>query len=437
MASAGLPTLGPGAGWDGTFTWSPAAPAGAFVVEAEVASGTGVLLASGAAPLEVWTPPGHALAGTLTLAPSHVFGGVASRATASITNAGQTAIVGHPFALEVTSGANAAVLLSLPFSLDIPAGETREAVLDVPTDSFPPGSYLVFLRSSGSIASLDREALHVHSVITPPSIDSPPEGGHVPTAHPTLRVNNAFSAGGAVLEYEFELFRDEALTLPLPGASGVPETPNLTSWTVQVLLAENERYFWRARASDGFSNSAWTQVASFRVDATNEPPTAPTPDTPAPGAQVATLQPVLIVANAFDPELDLLTYDFRVAADAGMTQVVASAAGLPEGPLRTAWQVPVALIEDAQYHWSARAHDANGSSAWTVPIAFQVDVENGSPSSPVLLRPEQDEEVVTQTPELVVGPASDPEADALVYRIEVDRVPGSTRPTSRFRPISS
>jgi subtilase family serine protease/Tol biopolymer transport system component/flagellar hook assembly protein FlgD len=434
IASAGLPSLDPGEGWDGAFVWAPATPAGAFVARAEVSGASGAVLASGFAPLEVHAPSGPALRGTLTLSPSHVLAGAVSHATATVTNDGTIALVGHPFALEATRAGDPAVVLSVPFSLDIPAGETRQALIDVPTSELGAGTYLVFLRSIGSAASLDREALLVHSVITPPSIDSPPPGASVSTPHPTLSVNNGLAAGGAALRYEFQLFRDEALTLPLPGAAGVPETPGVTSWTVQVTLAENERCFWRARATDGFSNSAWTAVASFRVDAVNEPPTAPTPDTPEPGARVATLQPALIVANAFDPELDPLTYDFRLATDAGMTQVVASVAGLLEGPVRTAWPVPLALVENTRYYWSARAQDPNGSSAWTSPIAFLVDVDNESPSATPLLRPDEDGEVATQTPELAVGEASDPEGDALVYRIEVDRVPTFDSPQKQVSP---
>src|SRR5207302_1868115 len=99
------------------------------------------------------------------------------------------------------------------------------------------------------------------------------------------------------------------------------------------------------RATDGFSQSAWTSVASFTVDATNLPPDAPVPDSPAPGAEVATRQPTLVVADAVDPEHDLLTYEFRVAADAGMTAVASSATGLAEGPGLTSWRVPI-LLDD-------------------------------------------------------------------------------------------
>ena len=433
-ASAPLPVLHPLGGWDGSFEWTPAAPSGSFVARVEVVAAAGSVLASASAPLEVQPATGGALRATLDLQPAHVLPGEASQATVAITNDGPGTLVSEPFAVEVTRGPDPAVLVSVPFALDIPAGETRVAVVEVPTGSLTGGAYLVFVRAVGSAASLAREALHVHAAITPPSLESPPDGGAVATPHPMLRVNNAFAAAGATLRYDFQLFRDEFLTQPLPGVSGVPETSSVTSWTVPFALGENNRYFWRARAGDGFSYSSWTPIASFLVDAANEPPAAPVPDSPAPGARVATLQPTLVVVNAADPELDPLTYDFRLALDSGMTQVVASAAGVAQGPLRTSWLVPVALVENAHYYWSARAHDAQASSSWTVPFAFQVDVDNESPTAAPLLRPAADAEIETQTPELAVGEALDPEGDALVYRIEVDVLPTFSSPEKQVSP---
>jgi len=52
------------------------------------------------------------------------------------------------------------------------------------------------------------------------------------------------------------------------------------------------------------------------------PPTAPVPDTPLPGARVASRQPELTVRNALDPERQALTYEFRLAADEDMSQIV-------------------------------------------------------------------------------------------------------------------
>jgi hypothetical protein len=419
-STASVPALGPGGGWDVTFTWPSAAPAGLYSAAVEVADAAGLILATAQAPIEVRTPDAT-LTGTLAIVPREVLRGAPTRATVTVTHSGAAPLV-QAFTLEVARPPAVAAVLSVPFDLSLPANGSSWIEIDVPTGALEPGSYFVFLRAAGAPASLGRETLRVRAVITRPSVDAPADGSRVQTDHPDLRVNNG-SAPGSVLQYEFQLFRDPALTLPLPGASGVPETPERTSWRVAVSLAEDATYYWRARAADGFSNSAWTDVASFRVDAVNERPGLPTPESPGAGAHVASLQPSLVVTNAFDPELDVLEYDFRLARDPAMADIVAATTGVAGGPLRTSWPVPVPLTEDEQYFWSARARDAGGPSPWTVPIGFVVDTENVSPSATPLLRPVDDAEVATLTPELAIGPATDPEGDALVYRIELDRVP--------------
>ena len=173
-------------------------------------------------------------------------------------------------------------------------------------------------------------------------------------------------------------------------------------------------------------------MASFTVDAVNRPPTAPVPDTPAPGARVASRQPALTVRNAVDPEGQPLTYEFRLAADESMSQVLAAEAGLPEGLGLTAWTTTTLLEEDAVYYWSARARTAGDApedfSPWSVPVAFRVDTVNLSPTAPRPLRPIGGQEVATHAPALVVENATDPEGEPLTYRFEIDTRPGLDSP---------
>ena len=275
--------------------------------------------------------------------------------------------------------------------------------------------------------TLDRTSLVVHGLIGPPSPHAPVGGARVNTSHPLLVVNNAAAPAGVALRYEFELFGDEALTQALPGARGVTETESRTAWPVAAGLAEDTSYWWRARASDGFSTSAWSAVATFTVDAVNLPPTAPVPDTPAPDARVASRQPALTVRNAIDPERQPLAYEFRLAVDEDLSGIVAAQAGIAEGLGFTAWTVTTTLDEDALYYWSARARTSGDApedfSPWSVPVAFRVDTCNGAPAAPRPLRPTGGADVSSPTPALVVANASDPEGDALTYRFEIDTQP--------------
>lgn len=428
-----LPTLLPQGTWQGAFAWPVANPPGRYVAELRVGPPDAAPAAIGRASFEVLAS-GPVVTGTVEAVPDHVLRGAPFTAEISVTNPGSEPLAGYPLLIEVVAGPEATVVASQTMTVDLAAGQTLSGALEFPSAGLAPGRYSLRLRGGAPQATLARAALHVHGLISPPSIDAPPDGATVDSPHPLLVVNNATSSGGAPLAYEFELYLDPGLQLPLPGAAGVPEGPARTSWRVTSKLNEDAVYFWRARATDGFSQSAWSQVASFRVDASNLPPAAPVPDTPEPGARVGTRQPALVVANASDPEFDVLTYDFRLAADAGMATVLASATGLPEGPGLTAWNQPLLLDEDGTYWWSARAFDGRAFSSWSVPVSFRVDSLNLPPGAPTPLRPVGGARVPTLVPELVTGNAADAESDGLTYRFELDVAPSFDTPELQVSP---
>lgn len=420
-----LPSIPAGGTWGATDVWAAAQPAGRYAVLFEVAKGD-VVLASASAVLTV-APAAPIVKGTVTVEPGHVLSGATAQALLALRNQGTAAVSGYPLAVELVAGPEATVHLSVPATVDLAVGESRALTVSLATAGIAPGPYIVRLRGGASPVTLDRSRLVVHGLIAPPSPHAPEESARVPTAHPPLVVNNASSPEGAALTYEFALFGDEALTQELPGAAGVAETASRTAWTVAANLAEDATYRWRARATDGFSTSAWSALASFTVDAVNRPPTAPVPDTPLPGTRVASRQPALVVRNAQDPERQALTYEFRLAADEAMTQVLAAEGGVTEGLGLTPWTVTQVLEEDAVYYWSARAKTAGDApedfSPWSVPVSFQVDTLNGSPTAPTPLRPIGGAEVATHAPTLVVENATDPEGDTLTYRFEIDARP--------------
>jgi subtilase family serine protease/flagellar hook assembly protein FlgD/WD40 repeat protein len=428
-----LPRLLPGGGWQATLTWPAAGPAGSYTAELLVlhASETD---ARAEAPFAV-VAPSVSLTGSLQLEPADVMVGQGTQARVSLTNRGSAALDAHPFAVELAAGPSATIVARVAFSASLAVGETQTLVLPLDTSALAPGLYPAFLRSlAPSTQSLARARFGVHGLLTPPSIEAPPDGARVATGHPTLVLNNGQSPEGLPLTYEFELYADAALTVPVPGTRGVPETPLRTQWTVVTNLVEDQTYWWRARAHDGFSASAWTSVSSFTVDQGNEPPFAPIPDTPAPGARVATRDVTLVVRNARDPEFDTLVYDFRLASDPAMSSIVASINGVSEGPGTTPWHLPSLLDEDATYWWQSRARDALGASPWFDPVAFTVDSFNASPSAPTPLRPIDGVTVTTLSPELAVGPASDPEHDPLTYTFQLDRVPSFDSPALQVSP---
>jgi subtilase family serine protease/Tol biopolymer transport system component/flagellar hook assembly protein FlgD len=432
-SSTALPLLLPGGLWESALSWPSATPQGRYSAELAVLRSDGTLLAGAAAAFEV-TSASTVLVGSLQLQPADILTGQDSQAQLTVANHGTTALMGLAITVEMTGGADPSVLLRETVSLDLAPGETREATVPLATAAFGVGSYPVFLRVVQPAVTLDRALLRIHGFITPPSIDSPADGSTVSTSHPSLCVNNATSTAGAPLRYEFQVFADAALQAPVGAVSGIAEGAGRTCWRVPVSLAENATSYWRARAGDGFSTSAYTPVARFRVDEKNEPPSAPVPQTPLPGARVTTNTPLLVVTNAEDQDFDRLTYEFRLASDPGMTQIVASASGLEEGSVNTSWPVPIALEEDATYYWAARANDGRADSPWSQTVSFIVDTTNASPTAPTPLRPIGGVTVATLAPELAVGNATDAEHDPLTYVFQIDRVASFDSPALQVSP---
>jgi len=98
-------------------------------------------------------------------------------------------------------------------------------------------------------------------------------------------------------------------------------------------------------------------VRIFDMGDGNEPPPAPNRLSPADGAPGQPSQPTLVVANVVDPDGDAVTYSFRVYADPYLTQVVASADGIPAGAGgQTSWVVNPPLA-DGEFYWRAFASD--------------------------------------------------------------------------------
>ena len=61
----------------------------------------------------------------------------------------------------------------------------------------------------------------------------------VANAQVTLIADNAISPPGSPLRYQFELYRDPGLTIPVASIDNVPEGAGSTEWTVPFNLDEN------------------------------------------------------------------------------------------------------------------------------------------------------------------------------------------------------
>jgi hypothetical protein len=193
-----------------------------------------------------------------------------------------------------------------------------------------------------------------------------------------------------VLTYYFEL--DTVPTFDGAGKQASPamaEGAATTEWAVTGLV-ENTTYHWRAKASDGLSESDWIQ-ASFTVNAANSPPGTPTIANPGDGAWVATSLPMLSVNPVVDPDGDSVRYYFEIYSDEALTNLQTSFDNWPENSLTMYSPLP----NNQWYYLRVRSVDSQGAqSAWSTVSRFYVN-DNGIDDPPTLsfIEPAQDIEV--------------------------------------------
>jgi len=254
-----------------------------------------------------------------------------------------------------------------------------------------------------------------------PRLNAPAIAGHVASFTPSLVVDDATDPDHDALTYAYEVYTDPRLSVLVASAAAVADSAGPTSsWTLDVTLLEDHWYWWRAQASDQHgATSDWTATGSFFVSTANAAPEAPILLLPQNATSIADLSPTLIILNADDPDLDLLTYDFELAADSTFSTLLASDTGVfAQGANTTGWRPSVTLDEDGHYCWRARASDGATTSGWAA-ACFLVSAANGAPSVPTLMNP-SDQSVVTVMHPLFSWVAStDPEGGVVFYTLEL------------------
>ncbi len=207
-----------------------------------------------------------------------------------------------------------------------------------------------------------------NSAPTTPIILSPLLGSQSTSADTRLLVQNSTDADNDLLTYVFEIDTVNTFDSGNKRSSDqvIQNLSGSTGW-MPTNLVENQHYWWRAKAQDGFAESSWA-VADFVQNAVNEPPPAPNLRNPGNGAWSSTRMPTLEAHPVTDPESDGVTYQFEIYRDAALTDKAAGGnTGTPQ------WLVPVQLADRTTYWWRARALDSgNAASAWSAAATLAV-----------------------------------------------------------------
>jgi sugar lactone lactonase YvrE len=131
-------------------------------------------------------------------------------------------------------------------------------------------------------------------------------------------------------------------------------------------LIDGEDYYIRVRLCDGSLWSDWIYGA-FHMNS------VPVPVDLSPNSlgEIDINPPVLSHANIPDIEGDVLTYDYQLYDDAGMTVLVEDDTGLVGVPgERIYWQTDTVLNENEDYYWRVRTRDDYETTAWSESASF-------------------------------------------------------------------
>ena len=253
-----------------------------------------------------------------------------------------------------------------------------------------------------------------------PALDSPDDEGELSDLQAVLSVLHASSPNGDTLLYSFELYEEAAMATLMATTSSVEEEADgTTPWALGGVLAENTWYWWRSSAADDWASGGWSDAWSFFYNTVNEAPAAPSTQFPFEGSVTSTVNPVLVLDEATDPDNDALTYVF-VVLDADENEV-ATVTGVVGADGRVEWELDVELADGEQYCWYGYAVDDEGLESDTSElVCFVVDTEAGAPSAPEILFPEDRSSVNTTLVEIEIDNGVDPEGRETVHLFELD-----------------
>ena len=264
---------------------------------------------------------------------------------------------------------------------------------------------------------------HTYDGPSAPTAVFPVGGEEIDTDRPDLLVDNAIDPNGDALLYDFQVFSDVAMANLVTSFTDLVEGTGQTTWKVDISLAENTDYWWRARAADPYIAGAWSAAESMFINTENEEPDDTTLVWPIGGEVSGSLTPALEWNVVEDIDRDVVSYDVEVLD--GDENVVAFAEGVPAtvGDLTATWTVDVTLTEDTVYSWRVLPVDEHGLEGnWTDLETFFADATNELPQGVSWVAPADGSTMADQSPQLIATEGWDPEGTELTYRFEVDTV---------------
>jgi hypothetical protein len=196
-------------------------------------------------------------------------------------------------------------------------------------------------------------SFRMNSVPSVPTVASPLNGTDT-GPQSTLYVNNAVDPEDDQLWYQFEVHREPNMLDLVAASDLVPQQPDSTGWILPAFLSENEIYYWRCRAWDGYEYSAWPPGWFFSVDAMPEAPGNPSLVSPT-GEDLILydMRPTFSWTAVTDPDpFDQVHYRLELSLNQNFTLAVPF-----DGLTEASYQLPDSLAFDTHYWWRVKVVD--------------------------------------------------------------------------------
>ena len=240
------------------------------------------------------------------------------------------------------------------------------------------------------------------------SLVSPTNNSQVTTQKPRLIWESSFDPD-PIDTVSYVLYLDT----PDPGVETF-DVGTDTSYQIISDLSDNTTYNWRVIASDlnGASTENTSGYQSFRINTSNDVPTAFNLLAPVADMMVTSLTPEFLWEVSSDPDdvalasrgvvqkkLETTTsddrntitaitgYDFYLSTDIDLTDAVAV------DVIGTSYIPGEALLENQVYYWAVSAVDDSGGVTFSDTTSFWTNAENEPPTQFVLLTPSHEAEV--------------------------------------------
>jgi len=196
-----------------------------------------------------------------------------------------------------------------------------------------------------------------------PSVPVPinPEDSSFTDLMPILYLSNSVDPELDSLCYAFQIWADTELLIT--ESPWVSEQQDSTLWQSDVELIENRQHWWRAKSSDYYEESGWSNMVMFYANSVNTAPSEFSlilpPDSS--GQSLNTLQPMFYWSASSDPDpLDSILYDLRIATDSNFIFF-----NEVEDIDTTQCILPFELEWGERFWWKVKAEDQYGGLTWS------------------------------------------------------------------------